>query len=213
MTLNKKSFYERPRFYKGLNSRIMFPTSHDIFPEHIEDTIKYLRGWLGAGNSFLIVSKPRLECIRRLCDDLKEFKDQITFRFTIGSSDDAVLSFWEPDAPCFMERMNSLIHAYQMGYKTSVSCEPYLDNKIALMVEKILPLVTDTVWIGKMNDIKRRVDTQGWTRHDFVFLDRIKECQTDGFVTWLYNEFKDNKKVRWKDSIKRVVGLPEEEIG
>jgi len=213
MHLNARSFNERPRFYKGIENRIMMPTTHDILPEHLDITVGYLKKWLGAGNSILIVSKPHLECIVRLCEDLEQYRDQIVFRFTIGSWDDVVLKFWEPDAPSYTERMQSLKHAYNKGYKTSVSCEPYLDGSVTFVVDEVTPFVNDTIWIGLMNDIPHRVNTTDWTITEISFLESIKKCQTKEFVEFLYQDLHENPKVRWKDSIKRVLGLPEEEIG
>ena len=213
MHLNARSFNEHPRFYKGVENRIMMPTAHDILPEHLDVTVEYLKKWLGAGNSILIVSKPHLECITRLCNDLEQYKDQIVFRFTIGSMDDVVLKFWEPDAPSYTERMQSLKHAYKKGYKTSVSCEPYLDGGVDMVVDAVSPYVNDTIWVGLMNAIDRRVDTTGWTKEDFAFLESTKNCQTKDCVEFLYQELYENPKVRWKDSCKKILGLPEEEIG
>ena len=213
MKFREKSFYEKPRFYKGVLSRILFPSMHDIFPEHLDVTITYLKKWLDAGNSILIVSKPHLECIMRLCDELEPYKEQLTFRFTIGSMNDDVLRFWEPNAPPFSERMQSLKYAYKKSYKTSVSSEPYLDSKIGMLVDAVTSYVNDTIWIGLMNRIEQRLDTTGWTEKDFKYLEDVRNCQTKDFVERLYDELRGNKKIRWKDSIKSVLGLPEEEIG
>jgi len=208
--LNEREITQKPRKEKG---RIMFPTTHDILPKHIDITIKYLRGLLEVGNEILIVSKPHLECIKRICDDLKEFKSQIVFRFTIGSPNNDVLKFWDKNAPLYEERVECLKYAFKQGFTTSVSCEPYLDADIALMVYELLPYINDCTWIGKMNRINQRVNTTEWKKEDFEFLKIVKESQTNEFIEDLYDEFKDNKKVRWKDSIKQVMNLPEEEIG
>lgn len=205
-----KKLEEKPRKVKG---RIMFPTTHDILPDCINETVEYLRGWLEVGNEILIVSKPHLECIKRICDELKDYKKQIVFRFTIGSMNNDVLKFWEPGAPSFDERFKSLKYAHEKGFITSVSCEPYLDNKISQMALKLVPYVDDTIWIGKMNRIGQRVNTDNWSKDDFKYLDKIKESQTDDFINKLYRKFRFNEKIKWKDSIKQVLGLPEEEIG
>jgi DNA repair photolyase len=211
MILMQKKLHEPTHFLKG--KRIMFSTSHDIFPEHIEKTIKYLEGWLKWGNEILIVSKPHLECITKICDRLDKYKKQIIFRFTIGSNDDKVLKFWETEAPMFQERFDSLKYAHGKGFTTSVSCEPFLDENIVELVEILLPFITDTIWIGKMNRVGERVDTKGWTDKDFEFLKRVKNSQTDSKIKEIYDKFKNNPKVKWKDSIKQVMGLPEEKIG
>jgi len=212
MKFNKKAFDRKP--YKLKEGRIMFPSQHDIFPETVDKTIEYLRGWLEVGNEILITTKPRLECVGKIMDAFEDFKDQIVWRFTITSTNEQSVRFWEPDAPLFPERVASLDYAFNRGWKTSVSCEPYLDMTIKPLVHILLPSVTDSIWIGKMNFVEQRVDTTGWKKDDFKFLDQVDMSQTDDYIkNELYNEFKDNPKIRWKDSIKKVLNLPEEEIG
>jgi DNA repair photolyase len=210
--------WKTPFFYKRLEKpykvkRIMFPSTHDIQIENVDKAIQFIIPWLDIGNEVLIVSKPHLECVERLCRELQPYQDQITFRFTIGSIQQETLDFWEYDAPSFEERMKCLRFAFESGWKTSVSSEPYLDHNISLVAEAVLPYITDTIWIGKMNDIPHRVITAGWTEKDFKFLDIVKDCQTDDFIKQLYSEWKNNPKIRWKDSCKSVLGLPEEKIG
>ena len=103
-----------------------------------------------------MVSKPHLECIKRICEELKGYKDQILFRFTIGACDDSILSYWEPNAPCYDERKQCLIYAYSAGFKTSVSVEPMLDSaNIDTLISDLSPYVTDAIWIGTMNHLGR----------------------------------------------------------
>ena len=189
----------------------MFPTQHDILPSNIKTILIYLKKWLEVGNSFLIVSKPHFECIKQICDELDEYKSQIVFRFTIGSPNNNVLKFWEESAPDYNERLKSLNYAFKNGYSTSVSCEPILDEDISLMVEELLPYISDTIWLGKMNFIRPRVDTSNWSIDDWKYMDKIDVVNRDDFIQDLYEEFKDNPKVKWKESIKKVLGLPDEE--
>ena len=217
-TLNKNNLNKKP---KKVDGRIMFPTQHDLFPEFMGETIDYLRKWLEVGNDILIVSKPRFECIKRICKDLNDFKEQIVFRFTIGSKNDDVLRFWEPNAPDYSERVKSLTFAYHMGWNTSVSSEPYLDESIRYLVYDLLPYIRDTMWIGKMNFIEQRVKTDNWSKSDLEYLERVKTSQTDEFIKDLYDEFFGEKGVskeaqshiKWKESCKKVLGLEDEPIG
>jgi len=185
---------------------IMFPTAHDIVPEHINACILYMRNMLTPGNNLLVVSKPHLECIELICEELEEFRSQILFRFTIGAMDNEVLSFWEPGAPIFEERLESLVHAHCEGWSTSISCEPMLDSpNVVDLFHRLEPFVTDSIWIGKLNHVTRRVKVE--SDRDRAMVDRIVAGQTDERIREIYNELKDEPKVKWKDSFKEVLGL------
>ena len=80
---------------------VMFPSSHDIRPIHLSESIQMLDKILKAGNEVLVTSKPHFECIERICNTFQEYKDKILFRFTIGSTDSRILKFWETNAPSF----------------------------------------------------------------------------------------------------------------
>lgn len=189
---------------------VMFPTTHDIQPEVLMPCMILLRNLVEAGNKVLVVSKPHLECIDRITDELSGFKKQIMFRFTIGAMSDDILKHWEPGAPSFDERFTCLAMARSRGFRTSVSCEPLLEPEIVdKMIEKFDPYVTDTIWIGKLNHIDKRVHAT--TKKDKAEVRRIKGWQTDAVVKSIYERHKKNKKVRWKDSYKEVVGLPSAE--
>ena len=217
-TIHNKNEWTKIKLLKGrLNEptydlhgkRIMFPTSHDIFSEFIDETVKYLESWLKHGNEILIVSKPHLDCIKKICNDLEKYKKQIVFRFTIGSFDNDILKFWETEAPNFEERFDSLKYAFSKGFTTSVSCEPFLDGNVIALVERLLPVVNDSIWIGKMNRIRERVDTRGWTQEDLNFLNLVENSQTDKKIHEIYYKLKDNPKIKWKDSIRNIVGIYE----
>jgi DNA repair photolyase len=185
---------------------IMFPTTSDIVPEVLEPCKAFLLNLLEAGNDVLIVSKPHLACITAICNACVKYKKQILFRFTIGAMDDQILSYWEPNAPKFEERLLALREAFDAGYSTSVSCEPMLDSQnIITLFYKLLPFVTDSIWIGKLNKIDSRVEVK--TDEDKKEVARIKNGQTDDKITAIYNALKDEPKVKWKESVKEVVGL------
>lgn len=60
----------------------------------------------------------------------RKLKSQMQLRFTIASVNDETLAFWEPKAPRFGERLESLRYAFRRGYRTSVSVEPFLDHGV-----------------------------------------------------------------------------------
>ncbi len=194
---------------KKAAGRVMFPTTHDLTPDFLDPCIEVLLNLLKAGNDVLIVSKPHLSCIRTICDRLRMFREQILFRFTIGAVDDKILSYWEPGAPNFQERLASLKHAFDQGFATSVSCEPLLDAAgVGKLFRTLEPYVTDTIWIGKMNEICRRVEL-GTNPSEIV---RIENGQTDEGIRAIYALLKDQSMIRWKESFKTVLGLATAEV-
>jgi hypothetical protein len=200
-TLREKEVRKRRT---NVGGTIMFPSTHDILPEFLEPSLTVIGRILEAGNRLLIVSKPHLECIREICREFTKYKDKILFRFTIGAMDNDILGYWEPGAPRFEERLASLQHAHDQGFRTSVSCEPLLDSSnVRSLFDALAPYVTDTVWIGKMNGIDYRVEPG--TDPEAVRL--VKEGQTGAVIRAVHAELKEEPKVRWKESFKQVLGL------
>lgn len=192
----------KPR--KRVEGTIMFPTTHDILPEFLEPCLHVIYTLLAVGNRLLIVSKAHLECIEAICREHQNRRDQIHIRFTIGALDDDLLSFWEPGAPPFQQRYDSLILARKAGFATSVSCEPLLDaDRMIDLFRAIEPLVTDTIWIGKANRLRTRC--MPGTSEERIR--RVEAGQTDEWVREIYQALKGEPKVRWKESYKRVLGL------
>lgn len=139
--------------YNKKNGRIMFPTSHDITPSILNECMAVLHKLVYAGNELLITTKPHLECVKRICDELMDFKDQIQFRFTVGSESDQILAFWEPGAPKFEERLECCKYAYNKGYKTSLSVEPMLSHP-RYLIGVFRPYITESIWLGILNNCK-----------------------------------------------------------
>jgi DNA repair photolyase len=161
---------------------------------------------LKAGNKVLVVSKPHIQCITYICDQLGDYRDSILFRFTIGAMDNRVLSFWEPGAPSYEERKESLRYAFENGFQTSVSVEPMLDNEhIFDLVDDLSPYVTDAIWIGKMNQPRRRIEiTDEVVEAEVV---KIESGQTDERIIEIYESLKSSPLIKWKESIKKVVKI------
>jgi ParB/RepB/Spo0J family partition protein len=192
--------------YRLMKKQVMFPSSHDITPTNLRACRIVLGKLLQVGNRVLIVSKPHLECISKLCEDSAGYKDKILFRFSITACDDEILSFWEPHSPRYKERKEALKYAYEAGFQTSVSVEPMLDSAhIEDLVEDLSPLVTDTIWIGKMNHLG------SIQKDDDAVAEAVKKIeagQTDDKIQVIYEKYKDNPLIKWKSSIKKIVGIP-----
>jgi len=199
------------RDWEKRDGTIMFPTTHDITEQNIDAVAAVLRKMLQAGNDVLIVSKPRYSCIKRLCSEFADYKQQIMFRFTIGSLNEEVCRFWEPGAPTPKERLQALKHAYNSGFQTSISMEPMLEGLHSTQCAfwALKPYVTDTIWIGKMNKVRQRVDISN--PDNLRAVEMIERLQSDEEILKLVNALKDEPKVRWKDSIKRVMEVTNEQ--
>jgi len=69
-----------------------------------------------------------------------------------------------------------------------------------------LPYVTDTLWLGKMNRIRQRVAVI--TDEDHVRVAELEAAQTDENIRHIFGMLQHIPRIRWKESIKQVVGLP-----
>lgn len=189
------------------NKLVMFPSSHDITPKYLDESISIIERLLLLGNTVLIVTKPHLECIEKICDTFIERKNKILFRFTIGSSDSKILKFWEPGAPSFETRLASLKLAFELGHNTSVSCEPMLDFEIEKLVNQILPYISDSIWIGNANFLLKRLRTNGVDDPATLqkAIDLVKWQSNAKNILKLYDLYKHNNKIMWKDSIQKII--------
>lgn len=194
------------KVYTKVDGRIMFPTQHDIDYNNLEHCCVALKNMLEPGNMVLIVTKPRHACVAELCKRFEPFKAQILFRFTIGAIDNSLLKHWEPGAPPFEERFDSLKTAFNAGFQTSVSCEPCLDlpnyERLFAMCE---PFVTDGIWLGMMNKIDLRVKIT--CAKDVMQTNKVRLNQTKENYELIYSHLKDNPKARWKGEVKKILGL------
>jgi len=182
---------------------VMFPTAHDISQGNLEACGEALHHLLEAGNQVLVVSKPDPQCIGQLRRDLKKYRSQVEFRFTIGSPHKADLAFWEPGAPDFSARKKALEQAFEDGWKTSVSAEPLLAPWAARELwNALIPYVTETFWIGKLNKPKSRCAIEN---RDLGWLNHLVFWQNDDPILHVYDEFRRERKVRWKDSYREVI--------
>lgn len=189
-----------------LSGRVMIPTTHDLTSGTVREVSMHIVEFLKKGNDLLIVSKPRIECIKYLISEIEnnnflyDAKDQIMFRFSIGSTCDEVLSYWEPEAPLFSERIEALKYVHYLGYKTSVSSEPMLSLDQETLYQEIKNYITDSIWFGKLNN-------HNISEENRYFAEMIRVNTSDQYVMALYERFKGNDLVKWKESIKKVVGL------
>lgn len=207
--IREKDVLKKQKLYDG---RVMFPSSHDITPGNLDACGHVIRNLLASGNDLLIVSKPRVECIDRICRDFESFRENILFRFTIGAMDNNILKFWEPNAPSYEERHESLRLAFFSNFQISVSIEPMLDPGTVIdLVADLAPFVTNAIWVGTMNHIQKNLSSADPETAEALKM--MKAQQTEKEVWQIYNHLKNQDKIKWKESIKKVVGikLPDQE--
>lgn len=192
--------------YRKRDGRIMIPSSHDITPGNIDLASEIIRKLLENGNELLIVTKPHFDCVKRLADECLKYKDQVQFRFTIGSASTETLLMWEPGATSFDERLKSLKYAFELGYSTTISSEPLLDENFDELYKKLSPYVSGQIWVGKMNFPDRRVRMNSHEKDTPEHVRKLIESQSDEKIIALWKKYQDNPKVEWKESIKKVIG-------
>jgi hypothetical protein len=67
--------------------------------------------------------------------------------------------------------------------------------------------VTDTIWLGRANMLGARLAVNGAPPEVF---EAGRELMTDQNNTWcraLYERWQAHPKIRWKDSLKKIVGI------
>jgi DNA repair photolyase len=157
---------------------------------------------LHVGNEVLITTKPNFSIVDGIIRQFGEYLPQIQFRFTITSMNNTHLAFWEPNAPLFEERFNSLILAYNRGYKTSVSVEPFLDSDPSLLMRILSPYITESIWLGPMNYIQRK-DIKEDEMKEY---ERIRTIYSIKHLKKVSTLVEDIPHVRLKDSFVHKIG-------
>ncbi len=168
------------------NKKVMFPSTHDIDESNLWACCEIIGALLDRNNRLLIVSKPWLHCIESICYYFKYDIQNIAFRFTIGSVYNDILKTWEPNAPEFEERIYAVKEAIRCGHNVSISCEPLLDVDCAILkyFTEIFPErdQLSEIWVGSMQYSKDAPDLN---------------------YQEIYTQYKDNPKIKWKDSFRK----------
>ncbi|MPN53699.1 hypothetical protein SDC9_201365 [bioreactor metagenome] len=83
-----------------------------------------------------------------------------------------------------------------------------LDDNIEAVIEQVSPFVTDAIWLGKANRLRCNLSVNGETDETVIkAADELIRIQADDNIKMLYDRLKGNPLIKWKESIKKVVGL------
>ncbi len=129
--------------------KIIFPAKHGITHRTFKPYMETLLKILNMGYNVYITTKPDFILIKELCDKTLQWVNKIEFLFTITSMDDKILKYWESNAPNYKSRLDSLKYAFEKGFKTGVSIQPYLDDPIPL-IKEVAPYCSEEICIGEM---------------------------------------------------------------
>jgi len=83
-----------------------------------------------------------------------------------------------------------------------------LDKHPDIIIKELEEFITDSIWLGKPNFLLRRLKING--QLDVTASKKAKdliESLNDEFIYNLYENYKDNPKVKWKESLKKVLKL------
>lgn len=208
MLVRQKDVDKHRKLYSGI---VGFPTSHDITPENLDAYMVVLRKLIDVGNRVLIITKPRIDCIKAICDSFNsEFdKDHILFRFTIGSPDNKILKTLEPGAPLYEERYSALMYAARQEFITSLSIEPIIDYHNTInVINDLYSYVTETIWLGTMSKIDSVIGKANGNAK--ILLGDIKQFQTRKVINNLTTQIglrDTDNKIRYKTSIKEIISI------
>ncbi len=190
---------------KKYSEPIMFPTTHDITEGYLRPYRCHLYNILNAGNVVILVTKPHRESIEAICSEFSSFRDNMIFRFSIGTLDNATLNLWEPGAPSLSERMWCLQYAFEQGFRTSVSAEPMLTDRHGAerLYYTVEPFVTEDIWFGKMNNVG------GFRKSENADIacsaSELVAAYQDSEIMAQVEHMGALPKVSWKDSVKDVI--------
>lgn len=203
MQVREKEVEKGRRKCKNL---VRFPSVHDITPEVLEPCLTVLGKLLDAGNEVVIVSKPHKESIEAICENFQAHRQQLRFRFSIGAMDNTLLAYWEPGAPTFEERVESLKLAQAQGFGTNVQIDPMFDPEHAVdLFHALEPYVTGDILIGGARKIRSRVRPQN--EDESRKKEELCAKLTDEKLLPIYQALKDEPKVRWTKEYNKVAGL------
>jgi DNA repair photolyase len=191
--------------YPRQTKQVMYPASHNLSPTFLNPSLTFIEQILKGGNSLFVVCKPYFPVIQRIVTEFKTFLPKITFSFTITSVDESTLRFWEPGAPDFEERLESLKYARSAGFRANVFCQPILDEDPASLFEKVSRIASQ-IRVGKFHFPIWRLQMNGETNPEAFGRARdLERAQDDRWVNDLLTRYPRNQKQIF---LERNFGVP-----
>jgi len=73
---------------------------------------------------------------------------------------------------------------------------------------RLYPKVTDSIWVGTMNQGRARIKVNGhWTPEVEAKYNELMGWYSEENIRTLYERYRDDSLIRWKESIAKVVGV------
>ena len=81
-------------------------------------------------------------------------------------------------------------------------------DKISSVIDMVKPYVTHSIWLGKMNSMKSRLEINTEiTKELKEKANQLFAWQSDDNFKALYDIYKNDSLIRWKAEIKTIVGI------
>ena len=89
-----------------------------------------------------------------------------------------------------------------------------MDNKVDKVIDAVKPFVTETIWLGKVNLMWSRLKRNTDMNDELVkrLAKQLEQWQSDDNIKLLYDKYKNDPIIRWKESIEKVVGIAKKKI-
>jgi hypothetical protein len=98
--------------------------------------------------------------------------------------------------------------AHFLNYRTSVSAEPFLDDGVEYLYIRCFPFITESFWIGTLRQFNHRVDRKSISVEQmYDYVEPLLVCQQKNPVRRLYEKMNGRPLIKWKDSIREIVGV------
>lgn len=129
-----------------------YPGTHDIHESNLYESVEVVRELVRNGNKVIIVTKGKNSIVTILVDELKNYHLEVEFRFSISTNYDGRIKKFEGKSPLYKEKKLALEWVSKMGFRTSVSMEPYISANLVDVITDLKELVnTKTFYVGVMN--------------------------------------------------------------